>query len=199
MPNIIIVNIKLWALLLALCVLFMSFVYWIFPDIDTREHGIVETVQAFFIFISMIMYALSFFSNKEAGDKIVALLLSLLSLSFLLREVDVEKLDICFFFILAGSGIGRNIFLSLLWFIIFLYILKFREVFWNSMKKLLSSSEGQVLMFSALMLIFGELMDKNIFSINSLKIQVFYEELFELVGYIYLSFASFLRYKNRKI
>jgi len=191
------INQRLWILSLGINTLFIIFSLLFFSDVDTGESGILEILQALFIAISIVLYILCAFFNKNIGTKLISFALSLLSLSFLLRELDVEKYDIPFIFIFLGSGTGRNILLALLWIILLIVLLKFRKKFLQSNNGFLSSTQGQLLMISALMLFLGALMDKNVFSLETATTR-FYEELLELLGYIYLFSVSTIRLINLK-
>jgi len=189
------INQKLWRLSLGVNTLFIVFILLFFPDVDTSEEGILEIMQAFFIAVSMVIYAFCAFFDRAIGTRLTSLTLSLLSLSFLLRELDVGKYDIPSIFILLGSGIGKNVLTGLLWIFLFIVLFKLRKKFWQSNNGFLSSKQGQLLMISALMLLLGALMDKNIFSLETDTTR-FYEELLELLGYVYLFTVSIFRLKN---
>jgi hypothetical protein len=156
---------KLWGINIGISIFFILSVLFLYPEIDTDEDGLAS-----FGF-------------------------SLLSLTFLLRELDVEKFDLPSFIIMLGSGAGRNLLLGSLWIILLVFIFKYKSVDKNKIVSFLFSMPGQMLMFSALMLVLGAMMDKNVFSLQHLTTR-FYEELLELLGYFYLFSASVLRIKQ---
>ena len=186
---------KLWGINTGISIFFILTVLFLYPEIDTNEDGIVESIQSFFIAFAMILFAYHALMIKEIEAKLASFGLALLSLTFLLRELDVEKLDIPSFFIILGSGVGRNLLLGVLWIILLVLTLKYKIVEKKKVVAFLFSTYGQLLMFSALMLVLGAMMDKNIFSLQNLTTR-FYEELLELLGYCYLFFASILRIKR---
>ena len=186
---------KLLGINIGISIFFILSVLFLYPEIDTDENGIVEASQSIFITLSMILFAYHALMVKEIAAKLASFGLSLLSLTFLLRELDVEKFDLPSFIIMIGSGTGRNLFLGSLWIILLVFTFKYKSIEKNKVVSFLFSTYGQFLMFSALMLLLGMMMDKNIFSLQNLTTR-FYEELLELLGYCYLFSASVLRIKK---
>ena len=186
---------KLWIMNIGISIFSILTVLFLYPQIDTKENGIVETAQAILIVFAMLVFAYHAFIIKAREAKLVSLGLSLLCLTFLLRELNVETFDIPSFLILIGSGLGRNLFLVSLWVILLILAFKNRNFEKNDVVTFLNSTQGQLLMFSALMLVLGSLMDKNVFSLQYSTTN-FYEELLELLGYVYLFLASILRIKR---
>lgn len=181
---------KFWGTHSLISVFMIVSIILFYPDIDTDENGLVEWLQSAFIALSFFTFLLGIYLNQGIKERLISSGFSLLSLSFLLRELDVEKFDLPIFLITLGSGSGRNIFLGLLWIILFGLIYKYREHFTKeAVAKFLFSGTGQLLMFAALMLILGAMMDKNVLKLDHLTTR-FYEELLELLGYIYYFGAS---------
>jgi hypothetical protein len=185
----------LWGTNIGISIFFILSVLFLYPEINTEEDGTVEAAQSIFIALAMVVFAYHAFISKEIKSKLASFGFSLLSLTFLLRELDVEKLDIPSFLIMLGSGTGRNLLLGSLWIILLILTFKYKSVEKNKIVSFLFSIPGQVLMFSALMLVLGAMMDKNIFSLQNLTTR-FYEELLELLAYIYLFVAAILRVKQ---
>lgn len=186
---------KLWGINIGIGIFFILTILFLYPDIDTDEDGIVEILQSVFITIAIVIFAYRAISSTDVNEKLTGFGLSLLSLSFLLRELDVEKFDIPSFFIWLGSGTGRGLFLGTLWIILIFLMYKYKNFQKIKMISFLTSTQGQLLMFAALMLIFGAFMDKNVFSLENLTTR-FYEELFELLGYVYLAFSAIFKVKH---
>ncbi len=188
-------NSKLWSMSIGISVFFILTVLFLYPEIDTNEDGIVEVIQSIFIAFVMMIFTYDAIKSKEIEAKLASFGLSLLSLTFLLRELDMEKFDIPSFLIMLGSGVGRNLLLGSLWIILLISTLKYISFEKKKIEAFLFSTYGQLLMFSALMLVLGAMMDKNVFSLQHLTAR-FYEELLELLGYFFLFFASILRIKQ---
>lgn len=186
---------KLWSMSIGISIFFILTVLYLYPEIDTSEDGIVEITQSVFLAFSMIGFAYHAFIGKEIEAKLASFGLSLLSLTFFLREVDVEKFDIPSFLIMLGSGSGRNLLLVSLWIILLVFTFKYISVEKEKIVAFLFSIYGQLLMFSAVMLVLGAMMDKNVFSLQLLTTR-FYEELLELLGYCFLFFVSILKIKQ---
>lgn len=186
---------KLWSMSIGISIFFILIVIYLYPDIDINEDGTVEITQAVFIAFSIIGFAYHALASKEIEEKLASFGLSLLSLTFLLRELNVEKYDIPLFLIMLGSGSGRKILLVSLWIILLILTFKYISVEKKKIEAFLFSTCGQLLMISALMLVLGAMMDKNVFSLQSLTSR-FYEELLELLGYCFLFFASILKIKQ---
>ena len=186
---------KLLGINILISIFFILSVLFLYPEIDTDEDGLIESVQSLFIAFSMILFLYHGFRVKEIGSKLASFGLSLLSLTFLLRELDVETFDIPFYLIALGSGSGRNILLVSLWLILLGLALRYKTIEKKKFFSFLFTSYGQILMLSALMLVLGAMMDKNIFSLEN-EVTRFYEELLELLGYVYLFSASILRLKK---
>lgn len=186
---------KLWSMNIGISIFVILTILFLYPQIDTREDSIVESTQAILITLGMIVFAYHAFRSKERESKLVSFGLSLLALTFLLRELNVETFDIPSFLIMIGSGSGRNLLLVSLWIILLILTFKDKNFEKNKVVTFLNSTQGQLLMFSALMLVLGSMMDKNVFSLQYV-VTNFYEELLELLGYVYLFFASILRFKR---
>lgn len=188
-------NGKLLGFNILMSIFFILSILFLYPEIDTDEDGIVEYTQSIFITFSMILFAYHAFKSKKIGEILASFALSLLSLTFLLRELDVEMFDIPSFLIILGSGAGRNILLVSLWVILLGFALKYNTLNKRGVITFLFTTCGQILMLSAFMLILGAMMDKNIFSLQN-EVTRFFEELLELLGYIYLFVASILRIRD---
>lgn len=78
-----------------------------------HENGIFESIQAGLLVVGIMLYLLRAWVPRTGS--IFNLASALLCLSFLLREVDVEALDVPRAVILLGSGDGKIALLGLLW------------------------------------------------------------------------------------
>ena len=75
------------------------------------ENNLLENTQAFVLMFVFFLYLLPLFDPLR-GDKLIAVFFAILTLAFLLRELDIEKFDLPKILILLGSGNGRNILLA---------------------------------------------------------------------------------------
>jgi len=163
-------------------------------DKDTiyAENGLLENLQVLTLLVSCI----TFFTpviNQKRKDKSMLLFFSLLSLAFILREVDVERLDVPSILIFLGSGVGRNTLLSLGFIAIIIYaVLNFTHH--KKLAKLFFSSRGGVLLiFAGIFLITGDRFEHH----GPKDLHVFIEEMFELLGYVFMLVAALTFSKNR--
>jgi hypothetical protein len=74
------------------------------------ENGLLENIQVITLFLACVSFIFPVFSQSRS-DKLMLMFFSFLCFSFILREVDVEEIDIAYFLIFIGHGIGRNIML----------------------------------------------------------------------------------------
>ena len=189
---------KFWGIHSVLSLLIVVLFIIFYPEVDTDENGLLEWLQSGFIALSFFIFSFNTFVSQSIKKRIISFGLALLSLTFLLRELDIEKFDLPLVLITLGSGSGRNILLGTLWVVLFALLYKYKRYFDKSaIETFLFSRVGQLLMFSATMLILGAMMDKNIFSLETLTTR-FYEEVLELLGYVYLSIASMKIYYLRE-
>lgn len=142
------------------------------------ENGVIENLQAVVLAISCITF-LVLGLREKAPAKLILLFCTLLCYSFLLRELDVERLNVHEAFKVIGSGIGRNITLV----IGFTAMAFFAASKFNLYKKagiqFIKSKPGVLLLSAGMFLIIGDVFEKSRTVIH----HVFFEESFELLGY----------------
>lgn len=74
------------------------------------ENNLLESTQALTLALALVFLVPVFDSVRN--DRLIAVFMSLLSLGFILRELDVEQFDLPNILILLGSGKGRNLLLG---------------------------------------------------------------------------------------
>ena len=144
------------------------------------ENELIENFQAFMLFISMMVFAISLF-RCDQSLQVITFCGFLFFLTFLLREVDVESYKIPGIFIQLGSGHGRNIILLSLWFIALAFFFERAGQNMLMLRRLFHSRSGKWYVIGILMLLLGEVLDV----IGSHGIPL-YEELAEVIGYYFL-------------
>ena len=72
---------------------------------------LLESTQALTLALSLLFFLVPVFDSSR-NDRLIAVFMSLLSLGFILRELDVEQFDLPNILILLGSGKGRNLMLG---------------------------------------------------------------------------------------
>ena len=148
------------------------------------ENNLLENTQAFVLLLVFFLFLVPLFEPFR-GDKLIAVFFAILTLAFLLREVDIEKFDLPKILILLGSGNGRNIllalgFLSTLGFAFF----KFRY-YLDLARCFLRNRTGFATLVAGLFLIVGDMFEKI-----DVPYHVLYEESLELLGYAFLLSAA---------
>ena len=157
------------------------------------ENRLLENAQVFtlalagFVFFRPIAY-------QKRTDKLLLLFFAFLCLSFILREVDVEDLNIPIILIYIGSGIGRNVlvvagFISILFCAIY-NITHYKTV----LRDFLLSIEGVLIIIAGILLFVGEYFEDA----HSLSHNVFLEEATELLSYVLILLVAFTYSKNPK-
>ena len=168
--------------------LFFLFGYQVYMHNQTSlyaENGILENIQALVLMISCIIFILPVIYQKRE-DKFILLFFSLLCFSFFLREVDVEDFNLPSILIFIGSGIGRNIMLTVGFLALFMNFYKNRESYKKLIRVFSFSNEGLLILQSAVFLFIGRYFETKILMPH----HVFLEEIFELFGFLSLLFAA---------
>lgn len=143
------------------------------------ENGILETLQAVLLALSCLMFLATAIWEKGTG-RLVVLFCALLCYGFVLREVDVETLDIPDLLILLGSGSGRNLSLG-----IGLILLCLCALFAGFRAQLrcgldFARSHAGLLLSGLGFLLLGDVFEKQV--LGSIPHHVFFEEMSELLG-----------------
>jgi hypothetical protein len=142
------------------------------------EDGFLESVQAGLLASGALVFLAPFALRKEQG-KLVYGFCSLLCYSFVVRELDVERLNVPEVVKFIGSGIGRNVSLALAFSAILIYALANFSYYKKAGLQFLKSRPGILLMLGGVLLQIGDMFEKN----YGLQYHVFYEEFSELTGY----------------
>lgn len=150
-----------------------------------EENGLFENIQVLLLVITMAVFALQSIVRKNS-HRVFPLAGSFLCMVFVLRELDVEKLDVPQIFIVLGSGTGRNVLMVALGVLLLIYaILNFRSIR-VFVPQFFFETSSLTILAGLLFLVSGGLFDKE--AIETVHYQ-FYEEILEVTGY-YLMFAG---------
>jgi hypothetical protein len=169
--------------------------YFFRLSIDTSEDSILEFSQAIVIFIAQLLFLLHAIKTIPMGERAVSVAYALLMLTFLTRELDVETFALPDILIYYFGEAGKTDTFRVLWAVYLLYLFIFVKVSWQQIKRYFVSYQGQLLIYTAVLLIFSQLMDKNIFHMHNYTHR-FYEEIFELLSYAYFVVIAVLRIKK---
>jgi hypothetical protein len=154
-------------------------------DIIKEDHSL-ENNQVILLFISGLIYLWTLF-HVQKGHKLFPCAGALLCLSFILRELDVEKFDLPQAIILLGHGLGRNILLICLWLLVIALFLRNYKHYMAIAVSLLKTRSALFMFVGGLSLIVGSLFDDRVFDVDAYQL---YEELSELNGYYFILLAS---------
>jgi hypothetical protein len=149
------------------------------------ENGVFENIQVLLLTLTIAAFGLQLYLKKNLHH-IFPLAGSFLCLVFILRELDVEKLDVPQIFILLGSGSGRDIFMAVLGVSLLIYAI----INFHSIRKFLPQfffePASLTILVGLLFLVSGGLFDKGI--VETMH-DLFFEEILEVTGY-YLMFTG---------
>ena len=120
------------------------------------ENNLLENTQALTLALTLLLFLIPLFDSVR-NDRLIAVFLSLLTLGFILRELDVEKFDVPNILILVGSGKGRNFLLGSGLLLTLLTAL-FRFRYYLSLSRcFLRNGSGIATLFAGLFLIVGDM------------------------------------------
>jgi hypothetical protein len=148
------------------------------------ENNLLESTQALTLALALVFFLVPVFDSVR-NDRLIAVFMSLLSLGFILRELDVEQFDLPNILILLGSGKGRNLLLGTgLLLTLATALFKFR--YYLSLSRcFFRHGAGIATLFAGLFLVIGDMFEKI-----DIPYHVLYEESLELVGYAILLLAA---------
>lgn len=148
------------------------------------ENNLLESTQALTLALALVFFLVPVFDSVR-NDRLIAVFLSLLSLGFILRELDVEQFDLPNLLILLGSGKGRNLLLGTgLLLTLVTALFKFR--YYLSLSRcFFRHGAGIATLFAGLFLVVGDMFEKI-----DIPYHVLYEESLELLGYAVLLLAA---------
>ena len=150
------------------------------------ENGTIENVQALVLALACAVFLAVAVFDKNA-KRLIILTLSLLCYSFVLRELDVEKLDVPAAIQFMGSGIGRNASIGAAFAAIFLYAGLTNFTFYKkSAVEFMKAKPGVLLLIAVVFLFVGQFFEEQ----TGIAFNVFFEEAFELLGYIFILLSS---------
>ncbi len=175
-------------------ILYTAILFWLTYAVYALDHviiyaenGLLENMQVITLFIAMLVFLQPLYRQKRE-DKLVLLFFALLCLSFILREVDVEKLNIPELFILLGSGVGRNVIMASGFIAIIGYALFHFNYYKALAKHYIFSKKGFLLFLAALLLLSSDYFEHQ----ENILHHVFLEEIIELSGYVLILLTAFL-------
>lgn len=150
------------------------------------ENGLIETAQAVLLIVASLVYMVTAVTDKRS-DKLIIMFCSLLCLSFFLREIDLEKMNVPSALIFVGSGIGRNTLLVIAFLAIIICALREYACYKQAAFSFLKSRAGYLLIAGGVFLWVGDFFEV-VSPIE--RHNVFIEEINELVAYVLILLSS---------
>ena len=149
------------------------------------ENGIIENVQAILLAAAFLLFILPVL-RKKVQKRLISVACSLLCYSFLVRELDVERLDVPLAVQMIGSGIGRNVSLVIGFAILLICACARFSYYKDAAMVFLKSHCGLLLLTAGLLLGLGDIFEKS----QSIAHNAFYEETTELYGYVLMLLSA---------
>ena len=174
--------------------LFLSVVYALFEmfyegnsSIHAENH-FLENAQVAACVLAMLVFLGAAFAGGEKA-KAIPLFFAVLAFAFILRELDVERLDLPKFCRDLGSGIGRNILVSALFVGVFaMAFLKFK-FYLNAAFKFMRMRAFYWGVMAAAVLLLSDITERT----HPVSHYEFWEETLELAGYtLFLIAATYM-------
>ncbi len=152
------------------------------------ENSTLENTQVVLLVLAAVGY-LSLHTPSQ-DERIIHVAIALLSFSFILREIDLEHLNLPSQLIALGSGLGRKILLAVLWISLctFSYLTIVNRV--SFIKKFVTSNAFSILTAAFLLLVISAVMDKQMFSLTHYML---FEELAETNAYLLIALPVMFR------
>ena len=144
-----------------------------------EENGWLENIQVLVVALACLITFLSVVCQKRE-DKLLLVFFSLACLTFILREIDVEDLNIPYILKLIGSGVWRNVILTTGFLTVSLCMMFHVKHYKTIFKRLIMSKECVLVVTAGMLLCLGEVIEKSHFVPH----HIFWEETSELVGYL---------------
>ncbi len=123
------------------------------------DNGLIENSQAVLLGIACLVYLAAAAIGKKS-DKLIHLFCSVLCLSFLLREMDVEDFNLPPAVVFLGHGIGRNTMLVTAFIAIAVYAALHHSYYTETVVRFTRSRTWRLLIAGGVLLLIGGLIDR---------------------------------------
>jgi len=168
----------------------LFYVYQVYPNAGD-ENGLFENLSVFFIGLGFIASSYKFFVYSKLDHsvlKIISFGFAVLSLSFMIREMDVRGVAGLEWLALLTSDEGEKLLTLALWVPFFIYCAKH---FANTKLAIQQYWIGTGFKFMSLVLgflVFANLVEVSIIPLSP---KLFYEESFELLAWVVYAYTLF--------
>ncbi len=156
------------------------------------EQGVFEQLQNIFNLLSMVTFALCMLIKTEDKKHLQACLLALMSLSILLREIEIQDYALPDYITWLGHGTGRTLLLLTLWSIALYYAQSLFSTFGNTVKKAFTYPSAWLYLLGVLFLFGGMFFDKQWVAAPAVLPDAWMEEILESNAYLLMVFSAFL-------
>ena len=170
---------------ITIAIIWSSYSVFILQDFGVfGENHLLENLQALTLFAVLAVYLVPVFQSQRT-DRLLCLFFVWLTVAFLLREIDMNELNLHAFLVKWGSGSGRNLWLAQVFATMSILALMRLRFYLDLAKQFLVSAPGIMALKAGVLLIAGDICEKVTFTH-----QVFFEEVFELLAYAVLLRAA---------
>ncbi len=177
---------------ITIAIIWSSYSVFILQDFSVfGENHLLENLQALTLFAVLAVYLVPVFQSQRT-DRLLCLFFVWLTVAFLLREIDMDELNLHAFIVKWGSGFGRNLWLAQAFAIMSILALMRLRFYLDLAKQFLVSAPGIMAIKAGVLLIAGDICEKVAFT-N----QAFFEEVFELLAYAVLLRAATLLARHK--
>jgi len=184
-------TLQLVAITLLLCAINVLFAYDVFLYEHHHVHGenaLLENLQAFFLGLGTLLFLVP--NNANAANAFLNKAFALLCFSFLLRELDMERLGLPVAIAQLGSGTGRKVLLVLLWGLLLHNYARNVHDKPGFLRSMLVSYKFKLMLVVLALLAVSTVMDKEILPVEQPRL---YEELAETNAYLLMLVLSVVR------
>jgi len=182
------------ALLLTIHSFFWTWLYRM-NYVTPAENGIMENTQILFLAVSSLLFFKSSLHQDQKDKKFLFLGLAILSFNFMVREIEINKLEISVhpFLLWLRHGSGFNLIMGSVWGIFLIKTFRHTKTVWKYFVTWMTSANGMMFLVGGIFLIISIPLDKEVLGLSE-KMTNYTEELFELNGFLLMLISSLLTY-----
>jgi hypothetical protein len=156
------------------------------------ENGPLEMFQVLFTCLAIVLfYFAAFKSNRPQTQLYCAIALTFFT--FLIRELDLRKLDLPGILTHIASGPSERLFIAVGIIGVLVLLIVYRMELIKTGLAYIPTLPGMLIVAGAVFLVGGDVFDKELIDTPFFRL---YEEWLEFNGYFLLSFAGFLAVKQ---
>lgn len=148
-----------------------------------QENNLLENGQLLLLLACLVIFAAHAVHSEDRAARLLALAAVLLSFTFIIRESDLRPFGISGAITWFSDGPGRYVLLTPPWLGLLWAMARHYRPVLRRLRRLLFSAAGAAFACSVLLLAAGILLDKSVIKLAPSR---YYEELFELNGYLFL-------------